>query len=92
MTKERKIVRCVNIDTNKVMFFPSDFCYNKWWQKTTRFIPQEIDIPMDDSTIINSISETLEVETKKTTNDVAISDVEIKTKRKYKKRKSNGND
>lgn len=86
MNNERKIVRCVNIDTNKVMFFPSDFCYNKWWQKTTRFIPQEIE--MDEPTIINEM--TLEVETKKTTNDVAISDVELKTKRKYKKRKSNG--
>ena len=82
-----KTIRCVNIDTNKVKYFPESICYNKWWQKNTRFIPQEL--PLVESTIItpiNEMSEEASVNADEKIND-AHSDVEVKTKRKYKKRK-----
>lgn len=90
MNNKNKLIRCVNIDTNQVRFFPIDFCYNQWWQKNTRFIPQEI--PAIESTIINSNNTTLEMASTIANNEIvdAVSDVEVKTKRKYKKRKSNG--
>lgn len=85
---KHKQIRCVNIDTNVVRNFPEHICYNAWWQKTTRFIPQPIDIVIE-STIINSnVSESTSVNVE--TNTEVVSDAPVQTKRKYKKRKSNG--
>lgn len=89
MNKESKMIRCVNQDTNQVRFFPNTICFNSWWQKNTRFIPQEI--PVIESITINPNNEMLEVASTVATSIVdAASNIEVKPKRKYKKRKSNG--
>lgn len=86
---KNKPIRCVNKDTNAIRFFPASICYNEWWQKNTRFIPQELEVI--ESPIINTSNEMLDVaSTNAITNDDAISNEEVKPKRKYKKRKSNG--
>lgn len=89
MNKKDKIIRCVNLDSNKVKYFPESICNNEWWQKNTRFIPQQLDIVVNESTIINEneLSEVASVNANEITG--VTSDVlEIKTKRKYKKRKT----
>lgn len=89
MNKKERIIRCVNLDSNKVKYFPESICNNTWWQKNTRFIPQQLDIVVNESTIINEseLSEVVSVNTNEITG--VTSDVlEIKTKRKYKKRKT----
>jgi hypothetical protein len=86
MNKTEKNIRCVNLDNNKVRFFPESICTNAWWQKNTRFVPQPL---MEEPTIINQIETSEAV----TVNAAPIAEIasdvsEIKTKRKYKKRKS----
>jgi len=80
-----KIIRCVNLDTNKVKYFPSNICYNDWWQKNTRFIPQEIEPTTINS---NSTSESVSEFTENNVEDLDIeTDSTEKPKRKYTKRK-----
>lgn len=86
MSKAENKIRCINLDNNKVRFFPESICNNLWWQKNTRFIPQPL---LNESTIINQneMSEVASVNAENITD--VISDIsETKTKRKYKKRKS----
>tara|TARA_R110000868_G_scaffold77353_2_gene221577 strand:+ start:483 stop:734 length:252 start_codon:yes stop_codon:yes gene_type:complete len=81
---KNKLIRCVNIKTNKVVLFPENICMNVWWQKNTDFIPQIL----DEIVTINQ-SEVVTVETTNTI-DVATSDIP-KPKRKYTKKKTDGN-
>lgn len=79
-----KLIRCVNLKTNKVRFFPDTICLNSWWQKNTAFYPQDIE-----ATIINQ-SETVSVKTENESGQIGDTDSVSanKPKRKYTKRKN----
>lgn len=49
-----KAIRCVHLDTNKVKYFPHSICMSPHWQKTTRYVPQDIACM---PTIINNTSD-----------------------------------
>ena len=91
MKNENKIIRCVNIDTNKVKYFPENICTNVWWQKNTRFVPNEPTI-INKTESVPEVTEENQSEAVSVTAENVVEIVSVKPKRKYKKRKSNGND